>query len=171
MKLCERGQDYAEIEAYIEHWLQRGVSYVVVGKALEWSSLPGMRRYPCQYFDNNFMVIRWDGRLVACAYHDRVVNEGLLPLGRVDASTPLLELYNNNAYTTLRARHREWAFPEPCDTCGFAYTGRGMVGRVRIRGRNTKPIYYHRDYYNSFYSYSQRFKHDEYYQQPAAKEA
>lgn len=166
VKLCQRGQDFEEVENYISFWLKNGIDYVVIGRALTGKVPVGMRAYPCQYFDNNFMVIRWDGNLVACAYHNGIVNDNAIPLGRVGFSTPsLLEIYNNDAYKTLRNQHRKGEYPSPCSTCGFAYTGTGMEGVVRFRDKKlgTGPVYTHFDYYNTFYSLKKSLKKDSYY--------
>lgn len=165
VKICERGQDYEEIENFIHEWLLNGVDYVCVGRTLELSAIRGMRHYPCQYSDNNFMVVKWDGRLVACAYNDQVTNESALYFGQMDKTTPLLDIYNNEAYSKFRRDQRKGLFPEPCQTCGFAYTGTGMKGILRFRNPalNIGDIYYHNDYYNKMFSLKRSWKDDEYY--------
>jgi MoaA/NifB/PqqE/SkfB family radical SAM enzyme len=168
-KLCQRGQDWEEVESYIDFWLREGVDYVCIGRNLTDDNTPGMRTSPCQYFDNNFMVIRADGRLVACAYNDAVVNRGALPLGYLDSTTPLLEVYNNEAYQSLRDSQNRGEYPGPCKTCGFAYTGQGMTGVVKLRNKALlqSPIYFHKDYYNEFFSLTKRWKDESYYSRGA----
>jgi radical SAM protein with 4Fe4S-binding SPASM domain len=154
-KICMRGQDWEEIERYIDFWLKAGVDYVCVGRNLTDDNTPGMRTSPCQYFDNNFMVIRADGELVACAYNEAVVNKHALPLGKVEAdNTPLLDIYNNEAYTMLRESQNKGTYPGPCRTCGFAYTGMGMRGKVRLRNPQLlqDELFFGMDYYNIFMS-------------------
>ncbi len=163
VKIVRRGQDWQEIEEYILQWLDRGVDYVCEGRMLEEDTVDRMRRYPCQYFDNNFMVIRWDGRLVLCAYNDKVVNNGENPLFALDEMTPLLEAYNSEAYQRYREHQNQGCYDGPCATCGFAYTGMGMDGWVRFRKDPKRKISYRRDYYNSFYSLQDRGKVAAYY--------
>ncbi len=165
VKLCQRGQDWEEVERYIDFWLREGADYVCIGRQLTDDHTPGMRTSFCQYFDNNFMVIRADGRLVACAYNDAVVNHGALPLGLLDETTPLLEVYNNVFYAALREAQLAHRWPGPCRTCGFAYTGQGMTGTVQLRDQRLlqSPIYFHKDYYNEFYSLKKNWKPRDYY--------
>lgn len=163
-KICERGQDWEEIEEYVRYWLEdTGVDYVCVGKPLKEENSEGMRRHPCQYSDNNFMVIRWDGTLVLCAYNDRAANGLLQSYGKLDLSTPLLEYYNNREIEAFRHRQERGDFRPPCDTCGFAYTGKGFKGEVTFRGSPETKYYYHQDYYNMFFSKVKDWKPDGYY--------
>lgn len=166
VKICERGQDWQEIEEYVQYWLDEDmIDYVCVGKPLkdENEGTVTMRRYPCQYFDRNFMVIRWDGRLVPCAYNTKVANQGLLTYGFVDQHTEsLLNIYNNDFMQKLRWDQRHGLFPKPCDTCGFAYTGFGFEGEVQFRS-STDKYYFHQDYYNMFFSNKKSWKPRDYY--------
>ena len=171
VKIVNRGQDWEEIERYILYWLERGVDYVCEGRMLSECTVDHMRRYPCQYYDNNFMVIRWDGRLVLCAYNDQVVNRGANPLGELDATTDLLEVYNGEAYEHYRRRQKVGIYDGPCAACGFAYTGMGMDGEVRFRRALDKRIFYRRDYYNQFYSLKEKRKPVRYYAAGAKAEA
>lgn len=161
VKMCERGQDYEEFERFISYWLGEGVSYVCIGKMLENENVKkGFRIFPCRYFDDMAMEIRWNGRVVPCSYHDKVINDGVLPMGVLDRETSLLDFYNNEAYRTLRALHRSGDFPPPCDTCGFAYCGDGFKGEVFFKNENLgyRKIFYHEDYYNRFYSFVEKRK-------------
>ena len=166
-KICERGQDWQEIEDYIQYWLgDERVNYVCVGKPLKDENETSMRRHPCQYFDNNFMVIRWDGTLVPCAYNDRVANKLMLSYGRFQPELldRLLVLYNNQEVSRLRIDQNKGIFHEPCASCAFAYTGHGFGGEVRFRKDELgKPVYFHQDYYNSFFSLRESVKKAEYY--------
>lgn len=168
VKICERGQDWQEIEEYVQEWLYEddGVDYVCVGKPLKDENEVSMRRHPCQYFDNNFMVIRWNGELVPCAYNDKVANQGMLTYGSVDEETgSLLQKYNNGMICAMREDQNEGRYPEPCDKCSFAYTGFGFQGAVEFRHgilAGTK-LYYHQDYYNMFFSKKKNWKPVEYY--------
>jgi radical SAM protein with 4Fe4S-binding SPASM domain len=166
-KICMRGQDWEEIERYIDFWLKKGVDYVCVGRNLTDDNTPGMRTSPCQYFDNNFMVIRADGELVACAYNEAVVNKHALPLGKVEANNiPLLDIYNNEAYTSLRESQNKGTYSGPCRTCGFAYTGMGFTGEVHLRDPKLlqDTIFFHQDYYNMFFSLKKDWKPSSYYE-------
>jgi len=166
VKICRRGQDYEEVEEYVIYWLQqKGVDFVCVGSALVDDKVDDMRIYPCQYSDNNFMVIKSDGRVAFCAYNDTMTNDPMYAVGMLDKTTPLLDFYNNEKYTAFRKAQRKGVFNEPCKSCGFAYTGHGIVGTVTFRRKDFTlgPVYYHQDYYNQFYSLKKKLKRDEYY--------
>jgi MoaA/NifB/PqqE/SkfB family radical SAM enzyme len=170
VKAVQRGQDWGELEEYTLYWLDQGVDYVCIGRMLEQETSVPMRREPCQYFDNNFMVIRHDGELVLCAYNDRVVNDGENPVATLDATTPLLEAYNAHAYQRYRDMQNRGVYPGPCENCGFAYTGQGLTGEVAFRRDPGKRIYYRNDYYNTMMSYKDRGKSAAYYEQGATAE-
>ena len=167
IQLCERGQDYEEIEEFIYTWLDTpGVDYVCVGKILVGENAPSMRVYPCQFIDHAFMVIRWEGTLVPCDYNDRMVNQLEWKLGRVEVDdTPLLELYNSKPFDTLRANQIIGRFLGPCGSCAFAYTGLGFSGVINFRHEKwrERAIYYHQDYYNQFFSLVKKWKSPDYY--------
>ena len=166
VKICRRGQDWGEIERYIPYWLDRSADYVIVGDLLENHNTPGLRTEPCQYFANNFMVIKSDGKMVLCAYNNEI-NKGRNWLGTLGRDDNLLEAYNNDAYTFYRLEQKVGRFHGPCQTCGFAYTGYGLTGTVRFRGSNRK-IYFSRDYYNHFYSLKKKWKPEKSYEIGAA---
>lgn len=161
IKLCERGQDYEEIENWIHHWLKKDfVDYVVVGKMLDNTDTGGMRMFPCRYSDNQFIVIKWDGHIIPCAYHPEMNNTRDYSFGVLDKTTPLLEFYNNEGMTKFRKDQRQGIYLKPCSTCGFAYTGDGMDGVVDFVNPKLKlgKIYHKRDYYNFFYSLKHKRK-------------
>jgi sulfatase maturation enzyme AslB (radical SAM superfamily) len=167
IKICDRGQDYQEFEAFIEYWLTKeGISYVCLGKPLVQENDKSMRIYPCQYSDHNFMVIRWDGVLARCSYNEKASFEGA-NFGKLDMTTPLLEVYNNELYTKFRENQRNGIFTGPCISCGYAYTGHGWKGQIQSRNEAGelygKTIYYRQDYYNQFFSLVDRGKPDAYY--------
>lgn len=167
VKICRRGQDWEEIENFIAYWLKKpGIDYVCIGDALEITNPESMRVYPCQYFDNNFMVIRSSGRVVMCAYNLEAVNNTKYSMGSVANTSSLLSVYNNPLFTMLREEQNHSRFGPPCDTCGFAYTGQGFQGIVQFRDETLglhDPVFFHRDYYNQFFSLKQRFKDMDYY--------
>ena len=166
IKICHRGQDWEEIENYIAYWLNHeGIDFVIVGEMLAYDDTPGMRIYPCQYSDDVFMMIRADGRLMACMYNDKVANHGMLTFGYLNYDEDLLAAYNNPAYTSFREGQRAGLFPPPCDTCGFAFTGSGFEGELHFRNTSLYPdkVYYHRDYYNHFYSKTKRIRSNSFY--------
>jgi len=168
VKICRRGQDWQEIEEYISYWLERGIDFVIVGDQLVEENNPeGFRRSPCQYSDNNFMVIKVDGRVVRCAYNTEATNNHDYTMGDVNNDLPLLEIYNNSWFQKFREDQAEGIFHGPCKTCGFPYTGEGFEGEIKFRNKNLtqKKIYFHRDYYNSFFSYKKKRKKREYYKQ------
>lgn len=173
LKICRRGQDWEEIEEYIAYWLSHGADFVCVGDALERLNPDSMRMFPCQYSDNNFMVIKYDGRMVRCAYNDAATNDLNYTMARVEVGdNPLLDYYNNEAMREFRHAQRNGVYPPPCDSCGFAYTGYGLEGTIRFRNRELqlpfgeRPIFWHRDYYNQFFSLKKKIKPDDYYRRP-----
>lgn len=169
VKLCQRGQDWSEVEGFIQRWLGTlGISYVCEGRMLGQDNEESMRTSPCQYFDNNFMVIRHDGTLVLCAYNDRVVNGGENPVKKLEPTDNLLEVYNSEAYEQYRRAQNVGNYPGPCATCGFAYTGQGYEGVVYFRNDPNTPVYTHRDYYNTTFSLTRKIKDPLYYTQGAS---
>ncbi len=165
LKICRRGQDYEEVENYIAYWLKQGIDYVCIGSALVDDNTEGMRIYPCQYSDNNFMVIKSDGRLALCAYNDEMTNWDRRAVGKLDKVTSLLDIYNNSHFRGFRELQRKGIFNGPCKSCGFAYTGTGFEGTVKFRDKKllNKIIYYHQDYYNQFFSLRKDWKNSDYY--------
>lgn len=153
-KLTEKGQDYQEIEDFILYWTDK-VDYAIVGKNLGKINKESLRRYPCRYFDDMLMEIRWDGRLIPCSYNLEAALGNKIDLGYVQDSPNVLEAYNNEGYRRLRKLHYDGRFPDPCKYCGFAYTGDGFQGTLSPRnsGETQRPLFYHEDYYNRFYSY------------------
>jgi len=165
VKICERGQDWQEIEEYVQYWLgDEGIDYVCIGKILAGDNPESMRVHPCQFFDRQFMAIRWNGELVLCDYNPHIVNDHALGYGKYHVGDSLLELYNTEYIQELRDRQRKGDFPWPCSTCSFAYTGHGFEGEIRFRDDKIgEPIYYHQDYYNLFFSLKKKWKPKNYY--------
>lgn len=169
LKICHRGQDWQEVEEYIAYWLMHEeVDFVIVGEMLSYDDTPGLRIHPCQYSDDVFMMIRADGTLALCMYNDRIINQGELPMGHLDKTTDLLEVYNNEAYTHFREDQRNGIFRGPCRTCGFAFTGSGFTGEIVFRDESlfSGKVYYHRDYYNHFFSKTQKIRKNSFYGYP-----
>jgi MoaA/NifB/PqqE/SkfB family radical SAM enzyme len=163
-KICERGQDWGEIEKYIRYWLEDDkADFIVVGKPLKDENAECMRTEPCQYSDNNFMVIRWNGMLSVCAYNDKAANKGMLSYGTLNETDDLIDVYNNEAISKFREDQRNGEFHEPCASCAFAYTGEGAYGKIRFRSDPTREYFYRFDYYNSFYSSYDNSKPNSYY--------
>lgn len=167
VKICERGQDWQEIENYIQYHLADPViDYVVVGKPLITHNEQQMRTAPCQYFDHNFMVIRHTGDLVICAYNTDASCKLKQSYGNVSTGEPLLAYYNNFSISKLRNDQDHGVYQEPCDLCGFAYTGMGYTGVIDFRdSKIDRPVYYQEDYYNKFFSLKLKRKPKEYYLQ------
>lgn len=165
VKMCERGQDYEEQEEFLDYWLRYGADVVIVGRLFESYDQDSLRIYPCQYSDPRFMLIRWDGTARMCMYHPKVMNGGMLPIGKLDWTTPLLDFYNNEAYRTFREQQAAGVFPPPCDRCGISYTGAGHRGVLFLRDRDKtqKPIFFRGDHYNTFYSFVDKGKPDSCY--------
>lgn len=163
-KICRRGQDWDEIERYIQFWLaDTGVDFVVVGDALIGENEECMRTAPCEYSDHKFMVIRWDGTLVPCAYNEKVVNEHMLSYGVLNETDNLIDVYNNEIMARFREAQAAGVFPKPCDTCPFPYTGVGFQGQIEFRDNPGTMYWFHKDYYNSFYSRRKNWKPNSYY--------
>lgn len=171
VKICERGQDWQEIEEYIQHFLEEGFSYVCLGKPLSGENEESMRMYPCQYSDHKFMVIKSDGLLVPCAYNVEATEGKKINFGFYDGSESLIEKYNSPAYQEFRTNQRNGIFHPVCQKCSFAYTGSGFKGQIQFREGilKGKTIYHKRDYYNSFFSLVEKNKEDAYYSQPERK--
>ncbi len=75
IKIVRRGQDWGEVERYVSHWLHvEGIDFVCVGDLLVEHNEESMRIFPCQYSDNEFMIIKYDGRITYCSYNDGMVN-------------------------------------------------------------------------------------------------
>ena len=174
LKICERGQDWEEIENFIAWGLsQAGVDFVVVGKPLVGSNPVSMRIYPCQYSDHKFMVIKSDLRLVPCAYNQAATRGDIINFGTYDGSDSILAAYNNPAYTSFREAQARGAFPAPCASCAFPYTGAGWDGVVSFRAGPLAGVsLFHRgDYYNRFYSLRDRAKPLSFYTPTPRREA
>lgn len=172
VKICERGQDWEEIERFIQEWLLEGASYVCLGKPLSGENATSMRIYPCQYSDHKFMVIKSDLRLVPCAYNVESTKGDIVNFGTYDGSSSILEAYNNPAYTEFRENQRKGVFKGPCELCTFAYTGAGFGGTVTFRAGPLAgvPLFHKRDYYNSFFSRVEKGKPSSFYT-PTPREA
>ncbi len=163
-KICRRGQDYGEVERYVQYWLEHpDLDFVIVGDSLVGENEDNMRTEPCQYFDNNFMVIRWTGDVTLCAYNDKAVNKLEGSYGKVGMTGSLLEIYNNPEITRRRESQRVGVFPSPCDTCPIAYTGIGEHGKTTFRDNPGQEYWRSRDYYNTFYSRRLNWKPNSYY--------
>jgi MoaA/NifB/PqqE/SkfB family radical SAM enzyme len=164
VKICERGQDWGEIEKFAQYWLEdEGIDYVVIGKALKGTNDVSMRTEPCQYSDCNFMVIRWDGTLINCAYNPKIINDLMLSYGKVTEDSNLLELFNNESISEFRNNQRIGRYPEPCNLCTFAYTGHGMRGKISFNDNPENEYFFQQDFYNTFISKVQKWKPVEYY--------
>jgi MoaA/NifB/PqqE/SkfB family radical SAM enzyme len=163
-KICRRGQDYGEVERYIQYWLENpDLDFVIVGDALVGENEDIMRTEPCQYFDNNFMVIRWTGDVTLCAYCDKAVNELEGSYGKVDMANSLLGIYNCQEIESRRQEQKNGIFASPCNTCPIAYSGIGFKGKISFRDDPGTEYWYQRDYYNQFFSKKLRWKPNSYY--------
>ena len=164
VKICERGQDYEEVENFVHGWLKGGkADYVCVGKILKGQNETVMRAYPCQYFDHNFMFIRYDGNLAPCTYNEDVLNNGALRYGTIKPGDSLLEAYNNPTIQALRDDQHKGIFHSPCDKCPIAYCGMGIRGEIEFRKEPGVKYFYQKDYYNSIFSRVKKWKDAEYY--------
>lgn len=155
VKIVERGQDFAEIEAYIDYWLrQEGLDCVVVGKMLSTFDTEGMRLFPCQYPDEIFMLVRWDRTPTLCMYNPHMMNEQVRPMRKIEKNESILEYFNTGVYAQFHEDQERGIFRPPCNTCGIAYTGTGWRGQMKFRDPKLlqQTIYTGVDYYNSTFS-------------------
>ena len=155
VKIVERGQDFGEIEAYIDYWLRQcGIDCVVVGKMLSSEDTEGMRLFPCQYPDETFMLVRWDGTPTLCMYNTHMMNEQARPMRKILAGESILEYFNSGVYQAFHDEQARGEFRAPCNRCGIAYTGTGWNGTMRFRDKRLlqDTIYTKQDYYNAMYS-------------------
>jgi MoaA/NifB/PqqE/SkfB family radical SAM enzyme len=163
-KLCERGQDQAEVDSFVQYWLARPeLDHIIVGRIFKGDNDVGMRTHPCQNFDNAFMNIRWDGTLVLCTYNDRIVNGGELSYGVLNETDNLIDVYNNEKITRLRELQNTGIFQGPCEKCSFAYTGHGMRGKMAFRDNPGEEYWFIEDFYNKIWSKKLNWKPVEYY--------
>lgn len=154
IKLCRRGQDWEEIEEFIYYWLIRGVDYVCIGEMLNQTGT-GMRIYPCQYFDDMYMLIRADKEIINCMYRYEVAIENQFAIGKLDEKEDLIEVYNRSKLVKLREDQKKGIFHGACKTCGSAYTGRGFRGQLEFNNPKLKDIgilFCSQDYYNRTFS-------------------
>jgi len=152
IKIVERGQDFAEIEAYIDYWLrQEGINCVVVGKMLSTFDTEGMRLFPCQYPDETFMLVRWDRTPTLCMYNPHMMNEQARPMRKIEPNESILEYFNSGVYAQFHEDQERGIFRPPCNTCGIAYTGTGWRGSMKFRDPKLlqETIYVGVDYYNT----------------------
>jgi hypothetical protein len=155
VKIVERGQDFAEIEAYIDYWLrQEGIDCVVVGKMLNTFDTEGMRLFPCQYPDETFMLVRWDRTPTLCMYNPHMMNEQMRPMRKIEPDESILSYFNSGVYAQFHEDQERGIFRPPCNTCGIAYTGTGWRGSMHFRDPKLlqDTIYTGVDYYNSTFS-------------------
>lgn len=165
VKCIRKGQDFEEIESFIYHFLFKvGVDYVDIGSVFSGTNEESLRIYPCQYL-TKYMLIRTNGDLVICMYNTAACNEKRFSPGNVFINNkPLVNLYNNDAYTDLRECQKRGVFHYPCFTCSFPYTGSGFFGKIFLRNPPSDvPIYFHQDYYNQYFSLKEKRKSFEYY--------
>ncbi len=166
VKMVERGQDFAEQEAYIDYWLrQKGLSCVIVGKMLSTFDTEGMRLYPCQYPDDTFLLIRWNEQPTLCMYNPHIMNEQARPMRKMHEGEGIVEYFNSDVYKEFHEEQAEGKFKGPCATCGIAYTGTGWRGTLHFRDPSLlrDPIYYREDYYNKTFSLVNKARPDEWY--------
>jgi MoaA/NifB/PqqE/SkfB family radical SAM enzyme len=154
LKICQRGQDWEEIEEFIYLWLSRGIDYICVGRMLNQSGLP-LRRYPCQYFNDMYMLIRVDREIIPCMYNYDVAIKNYFNIGKLDKTEDLIEAYNRIDLVRYRDEQKKGLFRGPCKTCNSAYTGRGLRGVFEFNDPEKKrlgKLYSTMDYYNCTYS-------------------
>jgi organic radical activating enzyme len=166
VKMVERGQDFAEQEAYIDYWLrQEGLSCVIVGKMLSQFQTEGMRLYPCQYPDDTFMLIRWNEQPTLCMYNPAIMNEQVRPMRKIGPKEGIVEYFNSDVYKDFHEEQARGEFKGPCATCGIAYTGTGWKGILKFRDQNLYQgiVFYKEDYYNKFFSLVDKQRPDAWY--------
>lgn len=164
LKLCRRGQDWGEIEKFVQFWLNDSdIDHIVVGNIFTGSNEESMRTEPCRNIDNNFMIMRWDGTLLPCTLNTKVVNTGALSYGRLGLTDDLIEMYNNPVISKMRKDQNEGKYCDICAHCSFAYTGVGYKGKVSFRSDPGKEYWYSADYYNTHFSRNKNWKPNSWY--------
>lgn len=168
VKIIDRGQDFQEIEEFIGTWLHHGMDYVCHGKVLITRNKQTMRKYPCRYSDDMFMLIRSNGKITPCGWNNDAIT--FYDWGYVEPNDiPLMELYNAPIINEWRNDQRRGIFHGPCLECGFAFTGYGWEGVLTPRNQRVidlcegRPIYYHEDYFNRFFSFKKRIRKPSHY--------
>jgi organic radical activating enzyme len=154
LKICQRGQDWEEIENFIYYWLNQGVDYVCVGRMLNQSGL-SLRSYPCQYFNDKFLLVRADREIVPCMYDTSVYADNYFQIGKLGDNEDLQDAYNRIALVELRDKQQNGIFEGPCATCNSAYTGYGFRAKYEFNDPLKKDIgtmYGVFDYYNVTFS-------------------
>ena len=157
IKLIERGQDFAEIENFVTYWLShRYVDYVAVGRMLNAKTEKGMRHTNCLYPNGLYICITVNGDIVPCMYNLEGYKSRVL--GNIRDMT-IEEAYNSPMFWKWR---QDQNFKEPCETCGFAYTGSGMTGTMKFQlfdhtkmsaeKKKLGELHIKTDYYNTFFS-------------------
>jgi hypothetical protein len=163
LKLCRRGQDWGEIEKFVQFWLSDSdIDHIVVGNIFTGSNEEPMRTEPCRNIDNNFMIVRWNGRLIPCTLNTRMANDLAMSYGVLNRTEDLIEKYNNSIISKMRKDQDEGRYNEVCAHCSFAYTGVGFHGVVNFRGSD-ETYWFQQDYYNAFFSKNKNWKPDAYY--------
>lgn len=155
VKICQRGQDWEEVEDFIAYWLTKGVDYVCVGRMLN-QNTNNMRIYPCQYFDDMYMLIDVNGRIKPCMYNTDVVINDYFNLGKLQDNESLIDAFNKPRLQELRENQKKGIFEGPCKKCGSAYTGYGFRGKFKFnpkgKHKDFPEMYTTMDYYNTTFS-------------------
>jgi len=160
LKICQRGQDWEEIENFIYYWLKLGIDYICVGRMLNQSGML-LRKYPCQYFNDKFLLIRVDKEIIPCMYCEEVAINNCFEIGKLNDTEDLVKAYNRPVLQELRIEQEHGVFKGPCKNCNSAYTGHGMRGQYVFNDPEKKDIgviYSTQDYYNQTFSLEDKAK-------------
>jgi hypothetical protein len=154
LKICRRGQDWEEIENFIYFWLKDEIDYICIGNMLNQVGIE-VRKYPCQYFDDKFLLIKANKHIVPCMYNTIVYFVNYFNIGKLNETENLIDAYNRPVLQKLREDQNNGIFHGPCKSCNSAYTGQGFRAQYEFNDPGKKEIgtlYGSYDYYNMTFS-------------------
>ena len=136
VRMCDRGQEWAEIEGFVDKYLSWGADFVMVCKELGLGNkLPYERMYPCKYSSGAYIVINALGEMILC---ERAASNKIV-VG--DASKePIADIYARIA--TLK--------PDYCRRCEASYTGKPFKGMVVMD--DGKMYHFKEDYFQRIFT-------------------
>jgi len=157
VKIVEKGQDYAEFEDFIFHWLSNEVDFVSFARMMCASGSEYLRQYSCEaLYNKGVLSIRYDGDITMCAYNEDAINDKSTYLGNILDYRTISEAYNSEAHNKLRKLDKDGNYPHPCDKCSIAYCGQGFNGIITFRDEEKRKeipyLYTHNDSFQNFYS-------------------
>jgi hypothetical protein len=132
-------QDYNEVQAFIEYWLDLGVDMVLVCRNVEQAPRSVATPAPaCNYLKGLNTVVLVDGTMRVC---DRRVPSPAWPI--VEGLTE-----------TWRRMVEASAEGDLCGRCPQRYNGSGIVGTIAFRSKPDRVIHFKEDQFQQIYSLS-----------------